>query len=159
MLILQDDSSLKKEEIWLKEAYSNIVYRLIESTLTPFAAKFMGIDSVDYDGYQYQAILETTSYFWASKGGRGTLLEKVIASLGNSRPTNGATLSKVLSTVLAKGRGDRNTYQLIIKNNIKKMKFDLANVIDDRLIILELKNRVDSGGTAAREDSIYLQNN
>jgi hypothetical protein len=48
------------------------------------AARFMGINSVEYDKFQYQAILETTSYFWTSKGGRGTLLEKVIASLGNS---------------------------------------------------------------------------
>jgi hypothetical protein len=29
-----------------------------------------------------------------------------------------------------------------------------VNIIDDRLIILELKNRVDSGGTAAREESL-----
>ncbi len=47
MLTLHKDSTLNKEEIWLKEAYTNIVYRLIESTLTtssefdPFAAKFM----------------------------------------------------------------------------------------------------------------------
>ncbi|NAL78022.1 hypothetical protein [Nitrososphaera sp. AFS] len=43
----------------------------------------MGINSVEYDKFQYQSILETT-YFWTSKGGRGTLLESVIASLGNS---------------------------------------------------------------------------
>jgi hypothetical protein len=40
----------------------------------------MGVDSIEYDNkYQYQALLETTSYFWASKGGRGSLLEKIIA--------------------------------------------------------------------------------
>jgi hypothetical protein len=43
---------------------------------------------------QYQALLETTSYFWASKGGRGSLLEKIITLLGNSYSANGATLSK-----------------------------------------------------------------
>lgn len=165
MLTLHEDSSLNKEEIWLKQAYSNIVYRLIESTLTtssefdPFAAKFMGIDSVEYDRFQYQAILETTSYFWASKGGRGTLLEKIIASLGNSCSSNGVTLSKIISIVLARVRStaaydNRNTSQPVIKNNIKKLKFDLMNIIGDRLIILELKNRVDSGGTAAREESL-----
>jgi hypothetical protein len=41
-----------------------------------------------------------------------------------------------------------------ITNNIKRLKFDLVNIIDDKLIILELKNRVDSGGTAAREESL-----
>ena len=40
------------------------------------------------------------------------------------------------------------------KTNIKKLKFDLVNIIGDRLIILELKNRVDSGGTAAREEAL-----
>ena len=39
-------------------------------------------------------------------------------------------------------------------SNIKKLKFDLVNIIGDKLIILELKNRVDSGGTAAREEAL-----
>jgi hypothetical protein len=110
MLTLQEHHSLNREEIWLKEAYANIVYRLIQSTITtpsgfdPFVAKFMGIHSVGYDKFQYQALLETTSYFWASKGGRGTLLEKIIATLGNSYSSNGVTLSKVISMLLSKVR-------------------------------------------------------
>ena len=119
----------------------------------------MGIDSVEYDKFQYQAVLETTSYFWASKGGRGTLLEKIIASLGNSHSSNGVTLPRILSIILSKvrnssGYSDHNASQLSITNNIKRLKFDLVNIIDDKLIILELKNRVDSGGTAAREESL-----
>jgi hypothetical protein len=35
-----------------------------------------------------------------------------------------------------------------------KLKFDLLNVIGDRLVFLEIKNRVDSGGTAAREEAL-----
>jgi hypothetical protein len=95
MLTLESDSSLTREQIWLKEAYANIVYKLIESTITtasefdPFTFKFMGIDSVEYDKYRYQALLESTSYFWASKGGRGALLEKIIASLGGSWSAHG----------------------------------------------------------------------
>src|SRR5437899_12860954 len=130
MLTLHKDSSLNKEEIWLKEAYTNIVYRLVESTITtssefdPFAAKFMGIDSVEYDKFQYQALLETTSYFWASKGGRGTLLEKIIASLGNSHSYNGVTLPRVLAIILSKLRktsayNNQNASQPLIKSNIK----------------------------------------
>jgi hypothetical protein len=42
---------------------------------------------------QYLALLDS-SYFWASKGGRGGLLEKIIALLGNSYSANGATLPK-----------------------------------------------------------------
>lgn len=55
MLTLHEESSLNKEGKWLKKAYTNIVYRLIEFTLStssefdPFATKFMGIDSVEHD--------------------------------------------------------------------------------------------------------------
>jgi hypothetical protein len=156
MLTLHSDSSLSREEIWLKKSYTNIVYRLVESTITtssefdPFAAKFMGINSIEYDKFQYQAVLETTSYFWASKGGRGTLLEKIIASLGNSHSYNGVTLPRVLAIISSA----QNTSPPLIKSNIKRLKFDLVNIVSDRLIILELKNRVDSGGTAAREESL-----
>jgi len=156
MLTLYEESSLNKEEKWLKKAYTNIVYRLIESTLTsssefdPFATKFMGIDSIEHDKFYYRAVLETTSYFWASKGGRGTLLEKLIVSLGNSHSFSNVTLSKILSTASTNVANtsvydDRNTCQPVIK------KFDLGL---KRLIILELKNRVDSGGTPAREESL-----
>jgi hypothetical protein len=119
----------------------------------------MGIHSVGYDKFQYQALLETTSYFWASKGGRGTLLEKIIASLGNSYSSNGVTLSKLISILLSKVdhtpfHNNQNGSRLLIKGNIKRLKFDLVNIIDDKLILLELKNRVDSGGTAAREEAL-----
>jgi len=167
MLTLYEESSLNKEEIWLKNAYSNIVCKLIESTLTtsskldPFSKKFMGIDSLDF---HYRAVLETTSYIWASKGGRGALLEKLIDSLGNSYSTN-VKLSNILEAIFRKSIAstnvrntsvydDRNTCKPVIKDNIKRLKFDLMNIVDDRLIILELKNRVDSGGTAARVESL-----
>lgn len=165
MLTLQKDSSLNKEEVWLKEAYSNIVHKLIESTVTstssefdPFVARFMGIHSMDYDNkFQYQALLETTSYFWASKGGRGALLEKIIASLGDSYSSNGATISKVVSTLISRA-GNAPTHDTQNGNrflgDIKSLKFDLVNIVKDRLILLELKNRVDSGGTAAREEAL-----
>lgn len=103
----------------------------------------MGIDSVEDDKFCYRAVLEITSYFWASKGGRGTLLEKLIASLGNSYSFSNVTLSKILSIASTN-----------VRNTSVKLNFDLMNIIDDRLIILEVKNRVDSGGTAAREESL-----
>jgi hypothetical protein len=119
----------------------------------------MGIESVEYDKYQYQALLETTSYIWASKGGRGSLLEKIIALLGNKYSTSGITLFKIFSMLSA--RNDENKSQKyrkglewLSKTNIKKLKFDLVNIIGDKLIILELKNRVESGGTAAREEAL-----
>ena len=165
MLTLQNDSSLTKEQIWLRRAYANIVYRLIESTIStssefdPFVSKFMGIESVEYNKFQYQALLETTSYFWASKGGRGSLLEKIIALLGNSYSSSGITLFKIFSILSVRNNENKTPkygkgLEWLSKTNIKKLKFDLVNIIGDRLIILELKNRVDSGGTAAREEAL-----
>jgi hypothetical protein len=164
MLTLQSDSLLTKEQILLKRTYSNIVYRLVESTITtssefdPFVSKFMGIESVRYDRHRYESLLQTTSYFWASKGGRGSLLEKIIASIGYPIATFGVTLSNIISKLVARSNTDRVVNQKNVlwleKNNIKKLKFDLVNIIGDRLIILELKNRVDSGGTAAREEAL-----
>lgn len=95
MLTLQSDFLLTKEQILLKRTYSNIVYRLVESTITtssesdPFVSKFMGIESVRYDRHRYESLLQTTSYFWASKGGHGSLLEKIIASIGYPTATFG----------------------------------------------------------------------
>ena len=43
---------------------------------------------------------------------------------------------------------------MLIKGNVKRLKFDLVNIIDDNLILLELTNRVDSGGTGAREEAL-----
>jgi hypothetical protein len=164
MLTLQNDSLLNKEEVWLKEAYNNIVHKLIESTITttssefdPFVARFMGIHSVeDDDKFQYLALLETTSYFWASKGGRGALLEKIIASLGDLYSSNGVTLSKVVSMLLSRAGNapTHDTQNGTRLSDIKSLKFDLVNIINDRLILLELKNRIDSGGTAAREEAL-----
>jgi hypothetical protein len=52
MPTLQSDSSLSKEQIWLKRVYANIVDSLTDSTVTssskfdPFVSKFMGADSI-----------------------------------------------------------------------------------------------------------------
>lgn len=66
-----------------------------------------------------------------------------------------------ISMLMARSRNDNYPYHenqnrslWYIKSNIKKLKFDLVNIIDDKLIILELKNRVDSGGTAARGEAL-----
>jgi hypothetical protein len=86
------------------------------------------------------------------------LLEKIFTSLGGPHAMSNKTLSKIVSQIELKNRslrqGDYTEPQGLIKSNIKKVKFDLVNVIDDKLIILELKNRVDSGGSGAREEAL-----
>jgi hypothetical protein len=52
----------------------------------------MGLESVQYSKHEYQAFLEVISYFWASKGGRGALLKKVIALESGCNSANGVLL-------------------------------------------------------------------
>jgi hypothetical protein len=174
LLTLQDDSKLTKEEKWLKEAYANIIRNLIQSVITqssnqnyissasqfdPFVEKFMGIDNVGYDKFDYKALLEITSYIWASKGGRGTLLEKIITSLGGTYADSTVNFSEIFS-ILNRKLKDENKSSFaasgwtINDKSIMGLKFDLVNCIDGRLILMEIKNRVDSGGTSARGETL-----
>jgi hypothetical protein len=157
MLLLQKPSKLTKEESWLREAYANIVLNLIQFTITappvfdPFSSKFYGLESVQYNKYDYQAFLEVTSYFWASKGGRGSLLEKVIAVESGPNSANGVRLAKI-PKLLQSSKGIKEGSQWQLARSVENLKFDLVNVVDNRLMFLEIKNRVDSGGTGAREE-------
>lgn len=159
MLLLQNPSSLTKEESWLRDAYSNIVSNLVDVTIDPsprfdpLSAKFMGLDSVQYNKNEYQAFMEVTSYFWGSKGGRGALLEKIVASAGGSTAANGMPLSQIPQWVASTKR-IKEIKQWKVTGSAPRLKFDLLNIIDNRLVFLEIKNRVDSGGTAAREEAL-----
>jgi hypothetical protein len=104
----------------------------------------------------YQALLEVTSYIWASKGGRGALLEKIIASLGGPYSSHNLSLTRLINILSSKNNSSKRSDRLkwLIKTDIKKMKFDMVNIVNDTLIIFELKNRVDSGGTAARQEAL-----
>jgi hypothetical protein len=159
MLLLQNPSTLGKEESWLRKAYANIVFNLMgfaisaPSMFDPFSAKYYGLESVQFNKHEYQAFLEVTSYFWASKGGRGALLEKVIALESGRNSANGVLLVRIPALIeSAKGIKERNQWRLA--GTIPRLKFDLVNILDDKIMFLEIKNRVDSGGTAAREEAL-----
>lgn len=105
--------------------------------------------------------LKLLLFFWGSKGGRGALLEKIIASLGGQFSSRHQTLSELINTLSSKNISqqygqDQNQDRLdwIIETEVGKLKFDMTNFVNDTLIILELKNRVDSGGTAARQEAL-----
>ncbi|MEM3160408.1 MAG: hypothetical protein QXJ74_06465 [Nitrososphaera sp.] len=159
MLLLQNPSTLNREETWLREAYANIVSNLLEyatdpsSNIDPFAAKFMGIEAVENNKEEYRAFMEVTSYFWGSKGGRGALIEKIMAAAAGTTAANGILLSKIPKWI-ASIKGIQDVKEWKSTGSDPKLKFDLLNVIGDRLVFLEIKNRVDSGGTAAREEAL-----
>jgi hypothetical protein len=159
MLLLQSVSSLSKEELWLRNAYRNIVKKLADYAINPsesfdpFSAKFMGLDSIERRKHDYRAFMEVTSYFWGSKGGRGALLEKVIAAAGGTNAANGLPLS-LIPKWIDDIRKTSEVKEWKVTGSAPKLKFDLLNVIGSRLVFLEIKNRVDSGGTAAREEAL-----
>jgi hypothetical protein len=118
----------------------------------PFSANFMGLNSAA-NNHSYRAIMEVTSYFWGSKGGRGALLEKVLASAGGDSAANGINLSNI-PKLISQVKNITSDSEWRTTGTAPKLKFDLLNIIDDRLVFLEIKNRVDSGGTAAREEAL-----
>lgn len=159
MLLLQDPYTLNREEAWLREAYANIVSNLLEyatdpsSNIDPFAGKFMGLEAVEENKFYYRAFMEVTSYFWGSKGGRGALIEKIVAAAAGTAAANGILFSKIPEWV-ASVKSLSEIKEWKANGSDPKLKFDLLNVIGDRLVFLEIKNRVDSGGTAAREEAL-----
>ncbi len=159
MLLLQSPSLLTIEEIWLRKAYLNIVTKLAgfatnpSEVFDPFSAKFMGLESIERKKYEYRAFMEVTSYFWGSKGGRGSLIEKVVAAAGGPAAANGILLSQIPRWI-GNMQSNQNVKEWKVTGSAPKLKFDLLNIIGSRLVFLEIKNRVDSGGTSAREEAL-----
>ena len=112
-------------------------------------------------GY-YHAFLNVSSYFQSSKGGRGKVIEKTIASqytnciVGVDFMSGLPLLLKDASLLKDKEKEKDSKSEIDIKYvGEKNLTFDLVSFFSDegRIVILELKNRVDSGGTAARVEA------
>ncbi|HEY8139872.1 MAG TPA: hypothetical protein VIE86_02180, partial [Nitrososphaera sp.] len=80
-------------------------------------------------------------------------LEKVVAAAGGTSAANGMSLSQIPQWI-GNMRDNRNVKEWKVTGSAPKLKFDLLNVLGSRLVFLEIKNRVDSGGTAAREEAL-----
>ncbi len=142
----------------------------------PLSRAFHGLDRVTepFDRYEFEANLTLTSYYHASKGGRGKLLEKLIALKAGERGTLNLKLSELPAYLEApnirsklKPRGERlSREERELLNTLRSkwswrgspqedLTIDLVNLRSDgTLAFLEVKNRVDSGGTAARRETL-----
>jgi hypothetical protein len=79
-------------------------------------------------------------------------MEKIMAAAAGTTAANGLLLSNTPKWIASiKGIQDQAWKST---GSDPKLKFDLLNIIGDRLVFLEIKNRVDSGGTAAREEAL-----
>jgi hypothetical protein len=179
LLCLRKKASLDLDHRLLFEAYKEELKSLIDmatsigsKSLDPISAAYSGLRSLSKNiSSYYEAMLEVTSYYQASKGGRGKYIEKKIASLaplcccGVSLKTLPIWLaepkiyreSKLLGEKTLKNEEKESLNKLSEKwswiGGRKNPPIDLTNRIDSSIVFLELKNRVDSGGTAARRET------
>lgn len=177
LLCVKGKEKLSVGEILLYEPYKNILVNFknlcIEvnaKDFDPVAKVYDGLLSVPSDIREYyEALLGVTSYYHHSQGGKGKYIEKKIASSFETCAL-GIELSKLPFWLnhpdIYKKKGIFTQQGLsadekkILRTNEwdwigdKNVSIDLGSIIRDEkaLVLLEVKNRVDSGGTAGRRE-------
>jgi len=177
LLCLKNKESLDLGHKLLYEPYKNILANFVELSLNPktkdfdpVSRVFDGLESISEDlKHYYEALLGVTSYYQHSQGGRGKYVEKRFSSLVQTCSLN-IKLSELPLWLqypeLHRRKGILTLKGLTSeeKSQIRRIEWDfigkvdettdLGNLIKDEktIVLLELKNRVDSGGTAARRE-------
>lgn len=177
MLCIKKKETLDIGHLLLYNPYKNILLNFFElatkkeaKDFDPVAKVYHGLLSAppeirDY----YEALLGVTSYYQASKGGRGRYIEKKLASSFDScsldiklsqipfwliHPTihkkKGIFTQQGLSTT--EKRVVRSFHWDWVKDNDEET--DIGSIIKNEkaMVLMEIKNRVDSGGTSARRE-------
>ncbi|MCE5304715.1 MAG: hypothetical protein ABFD00_10665 [Chloroherpetonaceae bacterium] len=175
ILTLKNSQNLDTEDFLLFSPYKNIVsnFYLLATDIRAnnfdiISRTFNGIDNADEDiKYYYEAMLGVTSYFQASKGGRGKYIEKKLASISEKCCLDISIKEiPVLLTnidIVRKKKILGNEYLSREEKSIIRLNewdyiddnnetTDLISIINNNLNFLEIKNRVDSGGVAARRE-------
>jgi hypothetical protein len=177
MLCIKKKENLDVGHLLLYEPYKNILSNFLElatkkeaQDFDPIAKVYHGILSAppeirDY----YEALLGVTSYYQASKGGRGRYIEKKLASSFDFCSLD-IKLSEIplwLTYPEVHKKKGIFTYQRLPSDEKRLIRTfnwswlgnkdeetDLGSVIKDEktMVLVEIKNRVDSGGTAARRE-------
>lgn len=177
LLCIKKKENLDLGHLLLYKPYKNILSNFLELAIKKEAKDFDPVAKV-YHGLlsappeirdYYEALLGVTSYYQASKGGRGRYIEKKLASSFEF-----CSLDIKLSEVplwlthpnLHKKRGIFTQQGLSPSEKSlirafhwdwvgkKDEETDLGSVIKDEktMVLMEIKNRVDSGGTSARRE-------
>lgn len=177
LLCVKSKDNLDLGHILLYEPYKNILINFKELCVDVNAKDFDPVAKV-YDGlvsaplevrYYYEALLGVTSYYQASKGGRGKYIEKRIASSFETCSLS-IELSKLPfwleNPALHKKKGiftqqGLSSEEKKILRTIewdwlgeRDVTTDIGSILQDEktIVLIELKNRVDSGGTAGRRE-------
>jgi hypothetical protein len=176
-LLLKDTSSHSETDTLLLPPYKNILKNL-EDLSTNIDSNIGVIDEVRemYDGirslsgdpslYHTLAFLQVTSYYQASKGGRGKFLEKKIASFNKHTGIDFDVKSlpvilkepilyrknKLFNNLTPIQKQSLRSAHLGFPTKANNKTLDMYNISSNKLTFLELKNRVDSGGDGARQE-------
>ncbi len=176
LLCIKKKENLDLGHILLYEPYKNMLLNFVELAINPKAIEFdpvsrafSGLEGISEDiKHYYESLLGVPSYFQASKGGRGRYIEKKISSIVETCSLD-IKLSELpiwfLYPDLYRKRGIFTISGLSSEEKLKLRRIewdwsgdvdettDLGNLLDENtVVLLELKNRVDSGGTAARRE-------
>jgi len=176
-LCIKDKSRLPNEDKLLYQPYKNIIVNFFDLATNklaiefdPISRAFSGIDNADKDiKNYYEAMLGITSYYQASKGGRGKYVEKRFASVADfcnlgiqikkiplwlEQPT--LVRKKSLSIdELSREENSKlrlSSWDWIGNDKEDNITTDLGSIFRNSISYLELKNRIDSGGTSARRE-------
>jgi hypothetical protein len=177
LLCIKKRENLELGHMLLYDPYKNILQNFVELMIDPKAIEFdpvsrvfSGLESASEDvKHYYEALLGVTSYYQAAKGGRGRYIEKKFSSIAEtcSLDIKLSELPLWLSYPLLHRKKGIFTLQGLSseeKSILRKSEWDwlgekedeetidLGNIFKDTVTFVELKNRVDSGGTAARRE-------
>ena len=177
LLCLKNKENLDLGHTILYEPYKNILVKFYELSTSPHAIEFDpvsrifdGLESVSEDfKYYYEALLGVTSYYQHSQGGKGKYIEKRFSSLVETCSINIKISEFPLwleNPALHRKRGifTLNGLTREEKRIIRTQEWnyyghedettDIGNLLrnDKTIVLVELKNRVDSGGTSARRE-------
>lgn len=174
ILCIKDVRKLSESDYFLYFPYKNIVknfYRLSlhrdEGQFDFIYKEFNGINNAEDKSF-YESFLGITSYFQSSKGGRGKYIEKKLCAVNENCCLNNKIsdlpklflFRKIMRNAKLFGKENLNAEEKrrlrlcewsFIDDNGDKTT-DLCCIQGKVVSFLELKNRVDSGGTAARRE-------
>lgn len=177
LLCIKQKEDLGLGELLLYKPYKNILQNFVDLATRIEAKDFDPVAKV-YDGLlsvppeikeYYEALLGVTSYYQHSQGGRGRYIEKKIASAFESCSLD-IKLSELPfwleSPILHKKKGvfTLNGLNSEEKRKIRQTPWDWIGNRDEgtdvgsilrkekTIVLVEIKNRVDSGGSAARRE-------
>jgi len=182
LLCIKQKEKLELGELLLYEPYKNILQNFVELAVKKEAKDFDPVAKI-YDGLvsvpseikeYYEALLGVTSYYQHSQGGRGKYIEKKIASAFESCSLD-IKLSELPLWIeypaLHKKKGifTLNGLTTEEKRIVRRVPWDWIGRRDEStdvgtiiknektMALAELKNRVDSGGSAARREILTSQ--